>query len=72
MPDYGIIENGELIISSEPKEGYKPIQYVQIPDIFDQLTQYVTQSIAVDNGNEIVFGVEIKELPPDGQQSNVF
>lgn len=72
MQDYGIIQDSKLVVSSEPKEGYKPVEYASILDTFDQTTQYVVQTTPVDNGDTISVGIEIKELPPQDEQPDVF
>ncbi len=63
---YGIIQDGQLILSDVQLPGYKPVVYAPIPD-FDQTTQYVIQGAPVDNGTEIDVGVSVCTLddPPD-------
>lgn len=68
MQKYGIILNGKLLLSDEPLDNYKPVQYAPIPDSFDQATQYVIQADPVDNGDIISMGIEVKELPPQDEQ----
>ena len=44
--------------------GYKPIQYAPIPE-FDQESQAVFQAAAVDVGDRIDVGVEVREVIQD-------
>ena len=62
MQKYGIVQAGKLIILGEPLDGYKPVQYADIPDSFDQLTQCVVQGDPVDDGNIITVGVVIEAI----------
>lgn len=65
MVKYGKIVNGELIISSIQFEGYKPIVYADIPESFDQTTQYIIETDPVEEAEQIVIGVEVHNLEPD-------
>lgn len=47
----------------------KPIVYVSIPN-FDQETQAVYQTEPVDRGDHIELGVEIRDLPPQGDEDD--
>ncbi|TCP32191.1 hypothetical protein EV207_101169 [Scopulibacillus darangshiensis] len=62
MQSYGIIKNGDLLLSSRQLNGYKPVEYAEIPADFDQLTQYITQATPLDKGDVIFVGVEIHQL----------
>ena len=42
----------------------KPVIYAEIPSDFDQQTQAVFQTGAVDMGDHVFVGNEIRELPP--------
>ena len=48
----------------------KPIIYAEIPDTFDQTTQYIVQKQPVDMGDHVFCDVEIRELPQDEGESN--
>lgn len=61
MPKYGIIVEGQLTVSYEQKEGYKPIEYAPVP-VFDQMTQYVIQKQPIEFENKIYIGVEVKSI----------
>ena len=61
MQKHGIIKDGNLLLSSKKLDGYKPVQYAEIPD-FDQSTNYVVQSVPVDNADHIFVDVEIRKL----------
>lgn len=62
MASYGRIEaNGDLSLSSKKLDGYKLVEYADIPD-FDQSAEYVSQVKPVDQGDHIFVGVEIHEL----------
>lgn len=65
MQNYGIIQDGKLIVVNGPRDSYKPIECAAIPDTFDQLTQYAVQADPIDNGYTIVVGVEIKDVTKD-------
>ena len=52
------------MLNSKQLDGYKPIQYAEIPD-FDQSAQYVVQSDPIDNGDHIFIGIEIRQLQLD-------
>jgi len=71
MQKYGIIQDGNLIVNNQQLDGYKPVEFAPIPNTFDQQTQYVVQTGAVDNGDVISVGIEVEELPPEDEQSNV-
>ncbi|MBB6446443.1 hypothetical protein [Bacillus benzoevorans] len=61
MPKYGIIQNGELVLSDVQSDGYKPIVYSDIPE-FDQVSQYIQQGNTTELNDHIEVGYEIKEL----------
>jgi hypothetical protein len=71
MQKYGRIQDGELIVNNQRLDGYKLVEFAPIPSTFDQQTQYVIQTNPVDNGEVISVGVEVRELPPQDEQSNV-
>lgn len=64
MRKYGLIKDGNLLLSSVQLDGYKPVEYADVPS-FDQTTHYVTQGDVVDNGDYILVSVEVKELELD-------
>lgn len=49
----------------------KPIIYAEIPE-FDQLTQAVFQTEPVDMGDHIFVGNEVRDLPPDEDDGEMF
>lgn len=59
----GKITESGLLISAEPRDGYKPIVCADIPE-FNQCAQAVRQSEAIDRGDDIYMGVEVYDLPP--------
>lgn len=68
MQKYGIIQDGNFLLSSKPLEGYKEVIYAEIPE-FDQSTHYVSQTAPVDQGDTIFVGVEILELEIDENEN---
>lgn len=60
MQNYGIIQNGNLVVTSRAHPGAKPVVYEDVP-VFDQETHYVAQQAPVDADNHIYMGVEIRE-----------
>lgn len=62
MPKYGLIKNGELLVSENMLLNYKPIEYAQLPENFDEQIHYVTQGSASDEGDYIFVGVHLNEL----------
>ncbi len=71
LQKYGIIRDGTLILSDDYLEGHKPVAFAEIPSGFDQQTQAVFQTAAVDMGDHIFVGNEIRELPPS-EEGNIF
>lgn len=75
MQNYGIIQNGQLLINEKQLEGYKPIIYLEVPT-FDESTQYVKQGEPVEYDDIIEIGVEIclLELEDDSivPKENIF
>lgn len=61
MQNYGIIQDGRLVIVPKYYPGAKPVVYEDVP-LFDQETHYVVQSPPVDAGNHIYMGVEVREM----------
>lgn len=61
MQKYGMLVDENLLLSSRQLEGYKPVEYAEIPD-FDQSTHYAIQEDPVDEGESIFVGAEIREL----------
>ncbi len=49
----------------------KPIVYAPIPE-FDQETQVVFQTEPVDMGDHIFFGVEVRDVPRDENNEEMF
>ncbi|MBB6451972.1 hypothetical protein HNQ94_000393 [Salirhabdus euzebyi] len=64
MPKYGIIKDGDLLLSSKQLDGYKRIEYAAIPE-FDQTTHYVEQEAPVEHNDHIFIDVAVKTLPED-------
>lgn len=62
MQEYGLLVDGNLLLSSKPLEGYKSVEYAPIPEEFDQTTHYIIQTEPVDNGDHIFVGNEMHEL----------
>jgi hypothetical protein len=62
MQKYGMIVNGELVITGEATEGSKPVVHEEIPEEFDQISHYVIQQSPVDLGSHIFMGIEIREV----------
>ena len=60
---HGKITELGLLISAEPRDGYKLIIYEDIPE-FDQCTQGVRQAEPVDKGDYIFVDVDVYDLPP--------
>jgi hypothetical protein len=61
MQKYGMLKDGSLIISDVQLEGYKPIQFAEVPE-FDQALYYVKQGMVVENEDFISIGVEIVKV----------
>jgi len=68
LQKYGIVQDGQLILNGNCLDGYKPVTYADIPE-FDQQTQAVFQTQAVDMVDYIFVGNEIRELPPSEEGS---
>jgi hypothetical protein len=68
MQKYGAIKNGELLVSNNLLQGYKPIEYEKIPKVFDQVTQYITQSEPIDRDDRIYIGIEMHELDLEDEE----
>lgn len=68
MPKYGLLKNGELLISDNILPNYKPIEYGEIPKDFNQETHYITQKLPSDEGDYIFIGVDIHELILDDEE----
>ena len=83
MIKYGIIEAGNLLLKSEVSKaylsaakktvtdksipaGYKPVEFAKIPK-FNQENQAVFQTQAIDAGDKITVGVEVREVKQDTQ-----
>lgn len=71
MQKYGIIVNGELKEVTAGTPGAKLLRHAEVPE-FDQLTQAVFRGEAIDEGDYISVGVEIREVEitedaPDGE-----
>lgn len=63
LPKYGIIQDGNLILSENCLEGYKLVVYAEIPE-FNQGFQAVFQIAPADKGDYVEVGIEVRELPP--------
>lgn len=67
MQKYGKMVDGNLLLSSEQLEGYKPVEYAVVPE-FDQTLYYVKQGMVIEYDDRISIGaemvkVEIQEQP---------
>ena len=47
----------------------KPIIYAEIPETFDQTTQYIIQKEPIDMGEYVFCDIEIRELPTDESEN---
>mgnify|MGYP001252653759 len=65
MQKYGIIKDGDLLLSSRQLDGYKPVVFEQVPENFDQENQYIVQKEPVDHNDHIFVGIEIHDLEVD-------
>jgi hypothetical protein len=54
-----------LTLSENYQEGYKPVVFAEIPDAFDQMTQCIFQGNALDKGDYIEVGIEIRNIEPE-------
>lgn len=72
MQKYGMIKDGGLLLSSRPLDGYKPIVYAEIPQDFDETTQYAEQAEPVEENDHIFVGIEIKDLPEEPDEGEDF
>ncbi len=61
MQKYGVLENGELLITAKKTAGSKPIIYAKVPE-FDQELQAVYEGAITDEGDHISVGVEIRDV----------
>ena len=78
---YGTVKDGALVLekskdasfvserevvkmAKEIPSGYKPVHFAPIPE-FNQETQAVFQSAAVDTGSKVEVGVEVREVKQD-------
>ena len=67
---YGVIEKGELKIvatADREKTACKAIKYASIPKL-DQLGQAVFQAGAIDKGDIIEVGVDVREVVQDDRE----
>jgi hypothetical protein len=71
MQKFGIIENGKLKIVKQGYPNAKPIVYAEIPE-YDQETQAVFELPPVDNGDHIFVGLEVREVPRDDVDGEMF
>ena len=72
MENYGKLDSsGNLLLSLNQLEGYKPVVYAEIPLEFDETTHYVVQSEPVDEGERIFIGVEMFELQIDEEGEEI-
>jgi hypothetical protein len=71
MQKHGIIENGKLKIVKQGYPNAKPIVYAEIPE-YDQETQAVFELPPVDNGDHIFVGLEVREVPRDDVDGEMF
>lgn len=67
MQKYGKLVDGVLLLSLKQLDGYKPVQYAEIPADFNQSTQYAVQTAPVDNDDHIFVGIEMHDLPPEDE-----
>jgi hypothetical protein len=68
---YGIIENGKLKIVKQGYPESKPVVYAEIPE-YDQETQAVFELPPVDNGDHIFVDLEVREVPKDDVDGEMF
>ncbi len=71
MQKHGIIENGKLKIVKQGYPNAKPIVYAEIPE-YDQETQAVFELPPVDDGDHIFVGLEVREVPRDDVDGEMF
>ena len=71
MQKHGIIENGKLKIVKQGYPNAKPIVYAEIPE-YDQETQAVFELPPEDNGDHIFVGLEVREVPRDDVDGEMF
>jgi len=71
MQKHGIIENGKLKIVKQGYPNAKPIVYAEIPE-YDQETQAVFELPPADNGDHIFVGLEVREVPRDDVDGEMF
>lgn len=67
MPNYGIIENGELKIVSQDASGAKLVIYAPLPE-FDQLTQAVYEKAPIDMGHYILVDLEVIDIEAEPEE----
>ena len=71
MQKYGKLAGGVMQCSSVQLDGYKPLRHEQIPEDFDQQTQYAYELDPVETADEIVIGVGIGVLQVDGPEEGM-
>lgn len=71
MQKHGVIENGKLKIVKQGYPNAKPIVYAEIPE-YDQETQAVFELPPVDDGDHIFVGLEVREVPRDDVDGEMF
>lgn len=72
MQKYGMIKDGDLLLSSRQLDGYKPVVYAEIPPKFDQTTQYVEQAEPEEDDDHIYIGITLHDLPDDEDEGEEF
>jgi hypothetical protein len=61
MQKYGLMVDGQLLLSSEQLERYKPVVYAVVPD-FDQATQYISHGDITEYDDRIEVSLEVLNL----------
>lgn len=68
MQNYGLISNGNLVVTGPGRPDAKPIVYEDVP-LFDQQTQYVIQQAPVDAGSHIFMGCAVRQMEQDDEET---
>ena len=68
---YGIIENGKLKIVKQGYPDSKPVVYAEIPE-YDQETQAVFELPPEDREDHIFVDLEVRDVPKDDVDGEMF
>lgn len=49
-------------------QNYKPIEFAEVPEDFDQQTHYITQLDPIDEDGYIYIGIQLNELILDDEE----